>query len=133
MRLLEGQGAMNLREGKTAMYMFILVLNKEECLEPILEAMLEKGLSGATVLESTGMMRVLDGDNNVDLPMLGLLRHFYSPERKTSKTMFTLIEEDKIDVLRKIINEKTGGLNKPDTGIAFAVPTTFVEGLNTNK
>ena len=59
--------------------------------------------------------------------------HFYSPERKTSKTMFTLIEEDKIDVLRKIINEKTGGLNKPDTGIAFAVPTTFVEGLNTNK
>ena len=128
MRLLEGQGAMNLREGKTAMYMFILVLNK-----PILEAMLEKGLSGATVLESTGMMRVLDGDDNVDLPMLGLLRHFYSPERKTSKTMFTLIEEDKIDVLRKIINEKTGGLNKPDTGIAFAVPTTFVEGLNTNK
>ena len=115
------------------MYMFILVLNKEECLEPILEAMLEKGLSGATVLESTGMMRVLDGDDNVDLPMLGLLRHFYSPERKTSKTMFTLIEEDKIDVLLKIINEKTGGLNKPDTGIAFAVPTTFVEGLNTNK
>ena len=42
MRLLEGQGAMNLREGNTAMYMFILVLNKEECLEPILEAMLEK-------------------------------------------------------------------------------------------
>ena len=62
------------------------------------------------MLESTGMMRVLDGDDNVDLPMLGLLRHFYSPERKTSKTMFTLIEEDKIDVLRKIINEKTGGL-----------------------
>ena len=104
------------------MYMFILVLNKEECLEPILEAMLENGLSGATVLNSTGMMRVL-----------GLLRHFYSPERKTSKTMFTLIEEDKIDTLRKIINEKTGGLDKPDTGIVFAVPAAFVEGLKTNK
>ena len=59
------------------MQMFILVLNREECLEPILEAMLKKGLSGATVLESTGMMRVLDGDDNVDLPMLGILRHFY--------------------------------------------------------
>ena len=64
------------------MQMFILVLNREECLEPILETMLKKGLSGATVLESTGMMRVLDGDDNVDLPMLGLLRHFYSPERE---------------------------------------------------
>ena len=115
------------------MQMFMLVLNKEECLEPILEAMLEKGLSGATVLESTGMMRVLDSDDNVDLPMMGLLRHFYSSERKTSKTMMTLVEDEKIPLLMQIINEKTGGLNKPDTGIAFAVPTTFVEGLNTRK
>lgn len=115
------------------MQMFILVLNREECLEPILEAMLKKGLSGATVLESTGMMRVLDGDDNVDLPMLGILRHFYSPERKTSKTMFTLIKDDQLDTLRDIIREKTGGLDKPDTGIAFAVPATFVEGLNNNK
>lgn len=99
------------------MQMFILVLNREECLEPILEAMLKKGLSGATVLESTGMMRVLDGDDNVDLPMLGILRHFYSPERKTSKTMFTLIEDDQLDTLRDIIREKTGGLDKPDTAL----------------
>lgn len=115
------------------MQMFMLVLNREECLEPILEEMLANGLGGATILESTGMMRVLDDDDNVDLPMLGLLRHFYSPERKTSKTMFTLIEDEKIPVLMKIINDKTGGLNRPDTGIAFALPTTFVEGLNMTK
>ena len=100
---------------------------------PKFRAILYAGGSGATVLESTGMMRVLDGDDNVDLPMLGLLRHFYSPERKTSKTMFTLIEDDQLDTLREIIREKTGGLDKPDTGIAFAVPATFVEGLNKNK
>ena len=39
----------------------------------------------------------------------------------------------KLDTLRDIIREKTGGLDKPDTGIAFAVPATFVEGLNNNK
>ncbi len=115
------------------MYMYVLVLNREECLEPILEAMLAKGLSGATVLESTGMMRVLDGDDNVDLPMLGILRHFYSPERRTSKTMFTLIREDQLDILREIVNEKTGGLDKPDTGIAFALPAAYVEGLSVSK
>ena len=115
------------------MQMFVLVLNKEECLEPILEAMLSKGLGGATILDSTGMMRVLDGDDNVDLPMLGVLRHFYSPERKTSKTMFTLIEDDQRDQLINIINEKTGGLHNPDTGIAFAVPTCFVEGVKVDK
>ena len=134
MRLLEGQGAMNLREGKTAMYMFILVLNKEECLEPILETMLEKGLSGATVLESTGMMRVLDGDHNIDdLPVLGVLRHLCNPERKRSKTIFTLLKSEQIPQMIEIINKVTGGLDKPDTGICFALPTTFVEGVNKNK
>jgi len=121
------------KRGHIQMQMFTLVLNREECLEPILEAMLEKGLGGATILDSTGMMRVLDGDNNVDLPMLGLLRHFYSPERKKSKTMFTLIKDEQLPILMKIINDKTGGLDHPDTGIAFAVPTTFVEGLEKTK
>lgn len=115
------------------MEMFILVLNKVECLEPILEEMLEKHLGGATILDSTGMMRVLDGDDNVDLPMMGLLRHFYSPERKRSKTMFTLIKEEQRQQLLNIINEKTGGLDKPDTGIVFSVPAIFVEGLVKNK
>ena len=112
------------------MQFFVLVLNREECLEPILEEMLAQGFSGATILNSTGMMRVLENDDNVDMPMLGLLRHFYSPERKTSKTLFTLIEDDKRDNLMRIINEKTGGLDHPDTGIAFALPVSFVEGVN---
>ena len=112
------------------MQFFVLVLNREECLEPILEEMLAQGFSGATVLNSSGMMRVLENDDNVDMPMLGLLRHFYSPERKTSKTLFTLIEDDKRDKLMRIINEKTGGLDHPDTGIAFALPVSFVEGVN---
>lgn len=111
------------------MQFFVLVLNRLECLEPILEGMLAEGLSGATILNSTGMMRVLDGDDNVDLPMMGLLRHFYSPERKNSKTLFTLIEDGDREKLMRIINEKTGGLDQPDTGIAFSVPVSFAEGV----
>mgnify|MGYP001115886979 CR=1 FL=1 len=110
------------------MQMFVLVLNREEYLDPILERMLEADIGGATILDSTGMMRVLDEDN-VDLPMMGVLRHFFSPERKRSKTMFTLLEDNTIPRLMGIINDVTGGLDKPDTGIAFALPTTFVEGV----
>lgn len=111
------------------MELFVLVLNKEECLEPILETMIAQGMSGATILDSTGMMRVLDQDDNVDLPMMGLLRHLYSPERKTSKTVFMLIREGEREKLMKIINEKTGGLNKPDTGIVFVLPVSYAEGV----
>lgn len=122
---------MNLRnKEEVLMQAFFLVLNKIECLEPILESMLENGFSGATILESTGMMRVLDSDQNVDLPMMGLLRHFYSPERKKSKTMFTLIQDDQKDKLLGIINKCVGGLDKPDTGIVFVLPVNYVEGVN---
>ena len=115
------------------MQMFVLVLNKVERLEQILEMMLEQGIGGATVLDSTGMMRVLDGDDNVDLPMMGLLRHFYSPERKRSKTMFAIIRDEQRQQLTDIINEATGGLDQPDTGICFCIPTTYVEGLEKKK
>ena len=115
------------------MQMFVLVLNKVECLEGILESMLENGYSGATILDSTGMMRVLDNDDNVDLPMMGLLRHFYSPERKKSKTMFTLIQDDQRDELVRIIDKRIGGLDKPDSGIVFSLPVNFVEGVNKTK
>ena len=115
------------------MQMFVLVLNKVERLERILEMMLEQGIGGATVLDSTGMMRVLDGDDNVDLPMMGLLRHFYSPERKRSKTMFAIIRDEQRQQLTDIINEATGGLDQPDTGICFCIPATYVEGLEKKK
>lgn len=115
------------------MQMFVLVLNQVEKLDGILEDMLKSGFSGATILSSTGMMRVLDDDDNVDLPMLGLLRHAFNPERKTSKTMFTLIEDDKVHQLMDIVNKRTGGLNKPDTGIAFTLLVSSVEGLKESK
>ena len=110
------------------MQLFVLVLNRTECLEPILEQMLIKGISGATILESTGMMRVLDPEDE-DQPIFGMIRHLVDPQRKGSKTMLALLEEEQLPIMRRIIREETGGLDKPDTGIAFSIPTLFVEGL----
>lgn len=115
------------------MQLFVLVLNREECLEPILEGMLEKGIGGATILDSTGMMRVLEGDDNVDLPIMGILRHFYNPERKRSKTMFTVIKDEQLQTLVDLVNKVTGGLDRPDSGICFCVPTSFVEGVQKKR
>jgi len=95
------------------MQMFVLVLNREEFLEPLLEEMLKQNIGGATILESTGMMRVLDGEHNND--------------------DLTLLKSEQIPQMIEIINKVTGGLDKPDTGICFALPTTFVEGVNKNK
>lgn len=110
------------------MQMLTLVLNKTECLEAILERFLTEGISGATVLDSTGMMHMLDKEDN-DLPMFGAMRQLLNPAHKSSKTLFILLRDEQIQQVRDIINQETGGLDKPDTGIMFAVPTVFVEGL----
>ena len=110
------------------MQVLTLVLNKTECLEDLLEKLLESGIQGATILESTGMMRVLDQSGDA-APMFGALRHMFDPERKSSKTLVMVLSDEDVQRAREIIREVTGGLDKPDTGICFAVPALFVEGM----
>ena len=112
------------------MLLYVLVLSKIQLLEPLFERMMEKGIHGATVLESTGMMRVLSDDENANLPMYGILRQLYSPERKQSRTIFVVLKEEQLKVLEAIVDEVTGGLDNPETGIAFAVPLSYVKGYD---
>ena len=112
------------------MVLYVLVLNKIELLEPLFEKMLDRGIRGATVMESTGMMRVLSDDENANLPMYGLLRQLYSPERRQSRTVFIVLPEEQIPTVEAIVDEVTGGLDQPDTGIAFAMPITYQKGLD---
>lgn len=110
------------------MQVVMLVLNKTECLEELLEALLENGIHGGTVLDSTGMMRVIDQSGD-DLPMFGAFRQLFDPGRKSSKTLVMVLEDAEVEIARRVIGKVTGGLDKPDTGILFAMPALFVEGL----
>lgn len=110
------------------MQIVMLVLNKTEKLEELLEAFLEEGIRGCTVLESTGMMRVLN-QNGDDMPMFGALRALFDPERKSSKTLMMVLNDQEVETVKKVIRKVVGDLSKPDTGILFAMPALFVEGL----
>ena len=110
------------------MQVLTLVLNRTECLEELLEALLKSGIHGGTVLESTGMMRVIDQSGD-DLPMFSAFRQLFDPERRSSKTLMMVLSEEEVNTARAVINRVTGGLDKPDTGILFAMPALFVEGM----
>ncbi|MEG0894450.1 MAG: hypothetical protein RSE93_01950 [Oscillospiraceae bacterium] len=107
-----------------------LVLNKVDCLEELLVKLTEVGVKGGTVIDSTGMARVLFGDKESD-NILGSLRMFLNPERQESKTLFFVLKHEQVELARKTIREELD-LSKPDTGIMFGVDLTFIEGLNNN-
>ena len=109
------------------MQLFVLILNKTELLDAILQKMAQSGFPGATVLESTGMARLLKDVN--DMPIFSGLRSMLGADRTQSSTVLAVVRDDQVNALRDIVNEVTGGISKPDTGIMFAVPTLFVEGL----
>ena len=109
------------------MQLFVLVLNKTELVEDILHRMALSGIKGATVLESTGMARLLKDVD--DMPFFSGLRSMLNQDRAQSNTIFVVLEDEQVNTARKIVNDVTGGLNKPNTGIMFTVPTLFVEGV----
>ena len=114
------------------MQVFVFVLNRTEHLEHLLQEFSNHGLRGATVLDSKGMARILMNSDE-DVPVFYGLRAILEPERRSSKTIFMVLKDDQVQTARDIVNRVTGGLDHPDSGIMFAMPLTFVEGLVKKK
>lgn len=107
------------------MKLLVLILNRVEKLEEILEGFIEAGVSGATIIDSIGMGHVLAEE----VPIFAGLRFMFAGARPHNKTIISVIKEEKekevIDLIKKII----GDLNQPGTGIVFTLKLDQVEGL----
>ena len=113
------------------MQLLFIVLNKTECLDDILTQFGENGICGATVIDSRGMAQSLyDHD---ELRFVASLRMLFEPSHEENKTIFLVLEEDKVATVSQIVNQVTGGLDNPDTGILFTVPVQHIEGLGGQK
>lgn len=109
------------------MKLLIIVLNKVECLDRMLTKFGKQNIPGATILDSKGMAQELEAHD--ELRFLGSLRMLMNPAHKENKTIFMVIPDEKVATVSAIVNEVTGGLNKPDTGILFTVPIDYAEGM----
>ncbi|MDD2259123.1 MAG: hypothetical protein WC278_01605 [Bacilli bacterium] len=109
------------------MKLLVLVLNQPDKLNKLLHEFNDHEIRGATILESTGMAHTLMSDDD---HLFGSWRRFLDPNRKESKTIYMVLEDEKIIKVLEIIEFVIGSLNKPDTGIVFTVPVDFVKGIN---
>ncbi len=108
------------------MQLLIAVINEEEKLDAILSGMVELGITGATIINSEGMGRVLSHD----VPIFAGLELLALRSRPRNQTIFTVIREDeKVDGVMKLLREILGDLDDPGTGIAFTIPVSRVVGL----
>ncbi len=113
------------------MKLVVIVLNKIECLEALLEEFASRNLQGATILESRGMMQELSGEP--DMEFLFSLRHMLNPQHRENRTIFMAASESRVPVIIEAVNKVTGGLDQGDTGILFTLPVDQLIGFEVKE
>lgn len=109
------------------MQAIFVVLNKVECLEELLARLKKSGVTGGTIIDSTGMVKSLEESD--ESYILGSLRLFLENPRPDSKTIFFIVNDDQVELVRKTVDDALGGINNHDTGIIFGIPISFADGL----
>lgn len=111
------------------MYLLVLVLNRVELLEEVLESLVRAGIPGATIIDSTGMGRTLVQADH-DASFLMGLRSIFQYSRPQNKTIFSVVRtQEKLDKARAAVQEVLGDISRPGVGIIFSLKLLDVTGL----
>jgi nitrogen regulatory protein P-II 1 len=106
--------------------LLIVVINDVDRMDEVLAGFLEIGITGATVIDSEGMGRVLSHD----IPIFAGLQTLISRSRPQNQTLFSVIDEpEKVEQAIALLQDVCGRFDDPATGIAMTVPVTRVVGL----
>ena len=114
------------------MYMLVMVLDDTAHLNDVLNAWEKAKVGGVTIIESTGINRVLQR-HNADMAFAGFSQIFGSG-RVGHNTLFTVIEDLELAEAAVVATESVlGDLTEPDKGIIFALPVAKTWGLTLHK
>ncbi|MEA1910224.1 MAG: PTS sugar transporter subunit IIA [Spirochaetota bacterium] len=117
-RLSTGGSAKNRK-----MKLLYVVLYIEDFLYDILEFFIEMGIDGTTIIESSGM-----GEYISNVPMFAEFIGFMQENKNRSKTLMTLIPEDKLDDVIEGIEEITGDLDKKQGAMIIVTDISYFKG-----
>jgi nitrogen regulatory protein P-II 1 len=107
------------------MKLLVLILNKVEKLEEVLEGYLEVGITGSTIIDSVGMGHFL----SEEVPIFAGLRFMFAGSKPHNKIVMSVIQEEKEEEAIGLLRNILGDLSEPGTGIVFTLPVERVEGL----
>jgi nitrogen regulatory protein P-II 1 len=110
---------------EAATRLLVAVINDPEKLDEILSGFLELGVTGATVVSSEGMGRLLSHD----IPIFAGLQTLISGSRPQNRMIFSVVPDLLVDPAVELLQEICGNLASPATGIVFVLPVDRVVGL----
>ncbi|PID87245.1 MAG: hypothetical protein CSA11_04220 [Chloroflexi bacterium] len=112
--------------------MVLLVLDDVNNCTPVLDAWEATGVSGITILDSTGMGRVRAASSyRDDFPLMPSISNLMKSREERHRTIFTVVDTDEmVDKLVQVTQEITGSLEAPNKGVIFVLPVSRAIGLH---
>ncbi len=114
------------------MKLVLLVLNKVEKLDDFLEGLAEHGITSATIVNSTGMVKELSKKSN-EYPIFASINILLDLDHQESKTIFIVVKDEQFEIVRDVIKTTVGDISKPDTAVLFTLPVLTAEGVGFHK
>lgn len=112
--------------------MIVLVLADGSKTMATLEAWARAGVTGATILDSSGIGQQLAGHD--DLPLIPSIRAVLRTQEHTHRTIFSVVPDAfNIQELIRTTEAVTGPLAAPHTGILIVLPVLDAYGLRENE
>ena len=107
----------------------MLVLDDPNQLDPVLEAWENIGVSGVTIVESTGINRRKQA-RLVGTTFMAGINRLTSSEQESHYTLFTIVMgEETVQDCLAAAEQIIGDLESPNSGVIAAWPLTLVKGV----
>jgi nitrogen regulatory protein P-II 1 len=105
--------------------LLFIVLNNAEKLEEILEALLEAGVGGATVVDSVGMGHLLE-----EVPLFAGMRTLFNAARPKNRVIFSVVSDAQAPEVMSVMEKLLDCAHGRGKGIAFTVPVDSAIGVH---
>jgi nitrogen regulatory protein P-II 1 len=106
------------------MKLLFIVLNSNDKLEEVLEGLIEVGITGATVVDSVGMGRIIE-----NVPLFAGMRNIFRSAKPRNNIIFSVIRSSQAAETMNVLDKILGCSLGKGTGIAFMLPIDNVIGV----
>jgi len=101
------------------MWLLVYILNEDRYLTEVLEELLEIGITGASILDSVGMLHFL----SQEIPIFAGFRSILKGTKPYNKVILSVIKEEPLlEQALATIDRTVGGIVNGNRGILFSLP-----------
>ncbi len=106
--------------------LFVCIISHEQRIDDVLEALLESGITRASIIDVRGMLEFLADE----IPLFAGFRTLIEGDGKSNKMIISVVEnDDKVNEAFDIIEDIYGCFEDKNTGIMFSIDISSVRGM----